>query len=71
MSNVNLDRFRPPEPSDESRVSCASCGNERYADEMMYDEHMNHYLCDRQCFDDWHDENSEVVGDFYFDLNVY
>jgi len=66
-----LDRFRPPSPSDETRTTCANCGAERYADEMLYDDHMEHYVCDRACFEDWADDNFEIVNDYYVRLNVY
>jgi len=69
MTN-DLDRFKAPDLSEEPRVICANCGDVRYYDEMDYDELMEQYYCDRRCFNDWHDENFEVVGDYYYDMNV-
>ena len=63
----NLDRFKPPE---EITATCVNCGAERPADAMLFDERAEHFVCDRGCFDDWHDDNFEQVGEYYFERNV-
>ena len=54
----------------EPSVPCANCGNHKLIDEMLYDEKRLHFLCDRQCFDEWADSNFDVVADFYFGMYV-
>lgn len=53
-----------------NRQTCVNCGAIRPADAMLYDELREHYLCDRECFDEWHDANPERVGDFYYGMNI-
>lgn len=54
----------------EERTKCANCGNSGAAPDMYYDERVGHYLCDRQCFDEWADHNFEDVAEFYRTMNV-
>lgn len=52
-------------------AQCANCEVEWYIDDMLFDEMVEQYYCNRECFDEWHDENPEVVGDYYVSMNVY
>ncbi len=55
---------------DEHNATCANCGAERFAGDLLYDEWREIYVCDRECFDEWHDDNAEVVGDYYWRMNI-
>jgi len=50
--------------------TCANCGANSVASDMLYDERAEHYLCDRRCFDEWHDDNPEEVGEYYYRMNI-
>ena len=67
---ANLDRFQPPAPHEEPTAICASCGAERPAADLLFDEYAEVYLCDRRCFDDWHSDNFDLVGDYYYRMNI-
>lgn len=54
----------------QSRVPCSNCGREGFVSEMEFDDEAIHYVCDRQCFDEWHSDNVEQVGDYYYRMNV-
>lgn len=54
----------------EPAVPCANCGSHGLIGDMSYDEKRLHFLCDRQCFDEWADKNFETVVEFYYELNV-
>jgi len=63
------DRFQPPEPSVSCSI-CVNCGAERLADAMLYDERGENYVCDRDCFYEWADDNAEEVADYYYEMNI-
>lgn len=60
-------RLNPPE---EPSAECVNCGASRLIGDMYFDEKAEHYVCDRECFDEWHDDNPEIVGDYYFEGNL-
>lgn len=64
------NRFELPKMSEEGSANCANCGAERLASSLLFDENTEKYLCDRECFDVWHADNIEEVGDYYFRMNV-
>jgi len=67
---TNLDRFRPPEPSEESTVECDQCCKEVASNEAHYDESLGNFFCDFLCFYEWADRNSDVVADYYYEMNI-
>ena len=70
MRNSNLDRFIPPQLSEEPRALCANCGAEGQAPEMLYDERAEQYVCDRGCFENWADDHFDIVCEYYYRHNV-
>jgi len=70
MRNSNLDRFIPPQLSEEPRALCVNCGAESPASDILYDERAGHYVCDRDCFDDWADDNFDDIVAYYYEINV-
>lgn len=70
MTNASLDRFDGNDITDDY-VDCANCGASRPYSGMIYDEHAEVNYCDDQCFDEWADNNVEVVNGFYFELNCH
>ena len=66
----NLGRFQPPQPNEEPLAICENCGAERLASDLLFDEYAEVFVCDRKCFDEWHDANFETVGNYYFEMNV-
>lgn len=67
MSNANIDRFDSYIVDDAEE--CANCSASRPYSNMVYDEYTNHYVCDRECFDEWADSNREEVDGFYYEIN--
>lgn len=65
---ISMDRF--DSHIEEPNVTCESCNASRPIGDMEFDEHAEIYLCDRQCFDDWHGDNAEKVGDYYYRMNI-
>lgn len=66
----NLDRFQPPQPHEEPLAICENCGAKRLASDLLFDEYAEIYLCDRECFYEWHDTNPEIVADYYYRMNI-
>lgn len=54
----------------EPAVACANCGRERPVGDMEYDEEMEHFVCDRDCFHEWADANFERVAEYYYERNI-
>lgn len=52
-------------------IQCANCGGAKDVTDAVFDEMAEHYVCDRQCFDEWALDNAETVGEFYYGLNCY
>lgn len=65
-----MRRFEPPKMSEEPSANCVNCGAERLASDLLFDELAEHYVCDRACFDEWHESNIEEVGDYYWRMNI-
>ena len=65
-----MNRFEPPRPSEEPSATCANCGAYRPAGDMLYDERGENYVCDRDCFYEWADDNAEEVADYYYEMNI-
>lgn len=65
---MSLSRF--DSHIDEPTVACESCGAQVAVGDALYDERAEHYLCDRDCFYDWCEANSERVGDYYYEMNI-
>ena len=36
----------------------------------VYDDYYDQYFCDRQCFEEWAIDNSELIQRFYERMNV-
>ena len=68
MRMINRSRF--DETIEVPTASCVNCGATRPVDVMLFDEQAEHFVCDRECFDEWHDANQEEVGDYYFEMNI-
>lgn len=47
--------------------TCVNCTVVLPITAMYYDTKSEHYVCDRQCFDEWADRHGDVVADYYFD----
>jgi len=65
-----MRRFEPPKMGEEPSAICVNCGAERLASDLLFDEQAEHYVCDRECFDEWHENNIEEVGDYYWRMNI-
>lgn len=70
MRNSNLDRFSPPQLSEEPRALCANCGATGYISDMLFDERAELHVCDRGCFGEWADDNFGEVTEYYYGMNV-
>lgn len=70
MRNSNLDRFIPPQLSEEPRALCANCGATGYESDMLFDEHAEIHVCVGGCFDEWADDNFDDVVAYYYGMNV-
>lgn len=54
----------------EPKVTCENCNTTRPIGDMEFDEQAEIHLCDRECFNEWHDDNTDKVGDYYYRMNV-
>ena len=65
-----MDRFKPPDRSEEHRDNCVNCGQLKYYHELYYDTNREEYFCSRSCFYEWADTEFEIVSDYYFESNI-
>lgn len=57
-------------PKREPSVACANCAGRRAIGDMLFDERAEHYVCDRECFNEWADANFEHVSEYYYEMNI-
>ena len=54
----------------DSIVICANCLAKMPEGDALYDEREEHYLCSRNCFDEWVDSHFEEISEYYFERNI-
>ncbi len=55
-------------PEDDRRCAVASCGGTA---PLIYDEHFEHYYCDRECLEVFITENPSMIAEAYARIYIY